>query len=254
MNHHTKDRLQQLGHALQREIEDPLTCAQCQTLLPELMQAEHEPGADMTHDERWRTVRDHLALCPYCLEAYQQLQEWLADSLADAIPSASVYPTFDLSFLESPSPAPLVLDWPFALLEKSRQQGKAWVQATSHALYLLFAPPPSLAMAGWVTKSDQEDTLLQRITVDEAEYPGWEIEALLFASNEEQCKLEVSLYALTQPNTTLDGIAVTLFDGVEPRVELTDANGLVEFAAIARTRLAELALRIDLPAPPEQQN
>lgn len=252
MNHHAKDRLQQLGNALQSQIEDQLTCAQCQQLLPDYMQTEQESGTDIGEQARWAAVRDHLALCPYCLEAYQQLQEWLTASLADAIPNANQYPAFDLSFLESPAPAPSPLDWPFALLEQSRQQGRAWVQAASQALYLLFAPPPSPALAGWVTKSDPENSLLQRITLDEAEYPGWEIEALLFATDEGYCQLEVSLYALAQPETTLGGIAVTLFDGVESRVALTDANGLAEFAAIARMRLPELTLRIDLPTSPDQ--
>lgn len=243
-------RLQQLGRALQSQIEDPLTCDQCQALLPDYGTAENADAPPPSTNIRWAAVRHHLALCPYCTAAYQQMNEWLTAGNQDAIPGAATYPAFDLSFLEASAPAAAPFTWPFALLEKRRQQGVQWLHEAASGLYLLFTPAPALAGAGWAVKSGADDTLLARTVLGEDEYPGWEIEATVFATSADHCRVEVSLYAFAPLPDNLSGIVVTLHDGVTDRFALTDANGLAEFAAVPRERIAVFVLRVNLPSAP----
>lgn len=246
-NKQTTAPLHQLGRALRTQIEDSLTCDQCQAFLPDYVQAEQETSEGIGQEQRLVAVRDHLALCPYCAAAYEQVREWLSDSLHDATPSAVAYPAFDLAFLESPASAAPPFAWPFALLQKRRQQGEQWLQDTAGALYLLFAPPPALAGAGWAVKSAADTTPLARTVLSEDDFPGWEIEATVFAISADLCRVEISLYAFVPLPDDLSGIGITLHDGITERAALTDANGLVEFDAVLRTRLDNLIVRVDLP-------
>jgi len=243
-------RLQQLGRALQSQIEDTLTCDQCQALLPDYSTAENRDALLLSTETRWAAVSRHLALCPHCTAVYEQMNEWLTAGYQDAIPGAGAYPAFDLSFLEPPAAAASPLGWPLALLEKRRQQGVQWLHEAASGLYLLFTPTPALAGAGWAVKSGADDTLLARTVLGEDEYPGWEIEATVFATGADHCRVEVSLYAFAPLPDDLSGIVVTLHDGVAERFALTDANGLAEFAAVPRERIAAFVLRVDLPSAP----
>ena len=236
--------LQQLGNALRTQVEDTLTCEQCQLLLPEMIQGEQ--SQDNGAGQHTVAVHNHLALCPYCTAAYEQVREWITASLQDT-PRAVVYPTFDLSFLQPPPPVTPARAWPLALLQERRRQGEQWLHDLTSGLYLFFAPTPGLAEVGWAVKADAAELPLARTSFVEETLPGWEIEATIFATTADQCRVEIAVYAATPLTDDLAGIDISLYDGVNERVACTDANGLVEFDAIPRTRIGELILRIELP-------
>ncbi|MFN8494086.1 MAG: hypothetical protein U0350_41190 [Caldilineaceae bacterium] len=247
-NSDTKAALQQLGRALHSQIEDTLTCDQCQARLPDYIQAEHESGAKGGEAQFAVAIRHHLALCPHCQAAYAQVQAWLTTGFEDALPKTVTYPTFELSFLQPPLPTTSPFTWPLAHLQKHRQQSQQWFQDRIGNLYLFFAPAPLLAEVGWAVKSNAEESLLARTSLSEDDSPGWEIEAAIFATGPDLCRVEVSLYAFAPLPDDLAGIGVALHDGVNERFALTDAHGIVEFEDVPRDRIGDLLLRIDLPA------
>src|SRR5262249_36517831 len=117
--------LQALVTALRSPVEDTISCATCQAMLPDFIQAHHSGELVHTAGPRFVELRNHLALCPHCTAAYEQVMVALQESERDVIPPAEAYPTFDLAFLaDAPVAATPSLGTlgPLALIDKAIEQ------------------------------------------------------------------------------------------------------------------------------------
>lgn len=243
MEDDTQRQLRQLGQALENQFEDTLTCDQCQAILPDYVSATVGVGAAALAPTEQVAVEYHLALCPHCTAAHQQVQAWFSQSLSDTIPTASPYPDFDLTFLTPQPTSATIKSNPRQILTILRQQGKQFLQDTLGELYLLLNLAPQNA-SGWAVKSGEENLLLARTLLSDVDVPGWEVEATAFAVDAEISRLEVSLYSIDSSRQDLSGITVTLDDGVSERVGVSDTNGLVEFDRVRRERLPSVVVHI----------
>jgi len=64
--------MKHLWRALDTAAQDRLTCQACQDRLPEYLLARALGGPGQA---RWRDVELHLATCPFCSSAYDELAE-----------------------------------------------------------------------------------------------------------------------------------------------------------------------------------
>ena len=229
-------RLRQMAQALDSIIEDRLTCDTCQAQLADYVHAQ----ATGTAGNEFIDIRDHLALCPYCAEAYAQVYEWVLASQADAIPVAESYPAFKLPFLTEAA-------WSEEVVQRAIQQGRQWVQDALGAIYVLFGPglqaQPAIA---WATKSAEPGAMLYQAVLEEEAAPGWEIEVSAFVEDEDTCRIEVALYRPGEPDAELAGNPVTLrYEQVSEAVE-TDDGGVVEIAGVPIAKLDQVVVRVEL--------
>lgn len=227
-------RIHQLMQAVAGSAEDPLTCDECQAWLPEYVEAQ----AAGSIAGRFANVRRHLALCPHCAEVYTQVSELVQESHADAVPVAESYPDFDLSMIQE-------MTWPKGLVQDALEQGRRRVHDTAGALYLLLGPDVTAQQTvAWATKSAQAGTLLHQITLSDAPATDWEVEVLVFADDDDFCRIEVALYHAGATDTELADIPITLRYHETLETQITDAGGVVEFAGIPISTLDEMVIRV----------
>lgn len=246
----TAPRLQQLVRTAMDGRDDRISCDTCQARLPDYIQAQLEAIQAVRMDMESEEVRDHLALCPYCLAAYAEVTELLLASQADTIPVAATYPVFNaIPISPALSPKSATPAWSTDTVQRAIAAGQQWVQDTLGGVYLLLAQTiQTQPEASWALKSSAAGTLLAQIVLGEDEIIGWEIEASVFADVENfaLCRVEVALYNIDDPSAPLNGITVTLHSGDITHTRLTDEGGVAEFADVPRTDLAHMAIRVAL--------
>ena len=93
---HCKGRLGYLVRALRSNVEDALTCQQCQDQLPDYVQAQ-ETGR--TDESQWQPVALHLQTCPHCAATRTELVELTQFAYGEQGEEPPFIPTPDLSFL-----------------------------------------------------------------------------------------------------------------------------------------------------------
>ncbi|MFQ5857769.1 MAG: hypothetical protein ACE5LU_19360 [Anaerolineae bacterium] len=227
-------RLRRIAQALNSTVEDRLTCDACQAQLADYVHAQ----AAGTDTDRFADVRDHLALCPFCAEAFAQVYEWVLASLADAVPVAESYPAFELPFLAEAI-------WSDDVVRRAIEQGRQWIQDALGAVYVLLGPglqaQPAVA---WVTKSGEPGALLYQTVLEEEAAPGWEIEVSAFMEDEATCRVEVALYRPGAPDAELAGVPITLWYEQVFETAETDAGGVAEFASVLRSKLDQIVVRV----------
>lgn len=134
-------------------------------------------------------------------------------------------------------------------------QGKQWVVDATGNLSLLFGASPQLSTNSAMLKSSapkdaDREQMLQQITVAEPDALGdWDITATVFAEGEATCRIEVSIFS-SDLSTNLAGIAVIFQQDDEQIAQTTDENGHTLFTGIARNRLDEALLQVQLPSVP----
>lgn len=230
-----RDHLRRLAQAVAGSVEDQLTCDECQAQLPEFVHAQTTGAVD----EQFDAVRGHLALCPHCADAYDQISELVRASRADAVPVADSYPEFDLSTATATS---LTGD----VVQDALDRGRQWVRDAAGALYVLFGPGlQTRPTPAWATKSAQPGTLLYQVTLGAEETAGWEVEVLVFAEDDETCNIEVALYRPGANDTDLVQIPIALRYGDVVRTRTTDAGGVAEFDRVPTTSLEDVVIRVE---------
>src|SRR6266545_2497958 len=92
--------MKHLWRALKSEEVDRLTCQACQNRLPEYLLAETNQKTNLP---QWRAMRLHLAICPVCSQARDELVELAEAGEGRPGLAPSFTPRPRLSFL-SPRP------------------------------------------------------------------------------------------------------------------------------------------------------
>lgn len=227
-------RLHRLAQAVASSAEDALTCEECQAQLAAYVEAQ-AAGSPV---DTFEGVRRHLALCPYCADAYAQLSELVQASRADVIPVAESYPEFDLSMLRESSGAGDVI-------QDALDRGRQWVYDAAGGLYVLFGPNVAAQQTpAWATKSTQRGTLLHQVTISDEPAEGWEVDVLAFAEDNDLCRIEVALYRAGATDTELAEIPITLRYGQTSETRATDTGGVVEFAGVPISALDDAIIRV----------
>ena len=107
-------QMTQFRRALQSEQEDSLSCEECQVQLPDLIYAQIEStqaqGKNPVSPNN-QNVLAHLALCPHCATAYAEVTEMLLASEMDAVPTAAVYPAFEVPLARPKNAMPPPAVW-----------------------------------------------------------------------------------------------------------------------------------------------
>jgi hypothetical protein len=242
-----ESRVGHLIRALITDEEDPLTCQECQDLLPDYLQAEREGQA---HEERWHAVALHLETCPHCAAEYATLSDLVALAYGERGVEPPRYPVPKLAFLH-PSLAPdpnwyqVALDYGRAWLEKETGRWRQlWLslptlgdrQQRAPALAGLMGevavPPPSVhrTLAPANANFEIELTVVPDPTSDDADL----------------CRVDVAL-TLQDRFGDFSAVQVTLLWGSDARTEETDALGQVSFTGLPCDQLASMRLIVTLP-------
>jgi hypothetical protein len=220
-------------------------------------------------------VRVHLALCPYCAEAYSQVAEWIQASEADRVEVTTEYPHFDFSFLSddridnataaalgAASSEDAVSPWLMERVGQAIAAGKSWVGDAAGNLYLwLGSGLKTQPTAGWALKSAEPGARLAH-TLFSGDATGshtgdelaqWEIEISAVADDEieTECQIEVAVYPLGGQRE-LAGIVVMLHSGSMVQRMLTDAAGVAVFAGVPIGALDQVIVQVGVGAQPRQ--
>lgn len=247
----SRAQLRQWLAAIAGHVDDALTCEQSQAQLPDFLMTQMDAAtSDGPDSARFADLRNHLALCPFCTEAYAQSAEWLLASLRDEVPAASVYPTFHFSFLtKTPTSLPTsVATMPAvaARLHDAIDAGKRWLDDAAGGFFLLFGPNlQSQPAVAWATKSAAPGSLLAQMVLTEEEIASWEVTVAAFAQEgaADLCEIEVALF---RTGVTLQGIAVALSTGSDERRAETDSSGVVTFDDVPLAQLPQVVVHIAL--------
>lgn len=231
-------RLGFLVRALSAEVEDPLTCAECEALLPDYVQAQQIGCGE---EARWQPVAAHLASCPHCAAAQADLEALLGLAFGERIMTRVQTPAPDLAFLR-PTSAPPPAPRPWRLDEL----GRLIVELTDALLEAVQAPPrqPAYALAG--LKSDAPGTLFTLpIPVPEADLDVT-IQAARARAAPDRCTLYVQVDIPSRGGWPhLAGTEVTLVQPEgDPLQEWTDAYGEAVFEGVPVEKLGGLVIEV----------
>jgi hypothetical protein len=222
-----RGRLGHLIRVLSTDVEDRLTCEECEALLPEYILAKQN-GAD--EEARWQPVTEHLASCPHCALAYA---EWTALS-EGAYGTPGQRPT--------PAPAPDLSFLPTVRSEPAR----LIVELTDQLLGTLLPPAHQPAHALARLKSAAPGTLFEL----PIQVPDADLNVTIQAEGEHaapgRCTLCVRVDIPSRGGWPhLAGTEVTLKqDGHEPSLAWTDAYGKAVFESVPIENLAGLVIDI----------
>jgi hypothetical protein len=242
-------RLGFLIRALSTDEEDPLTCTECEALLPDYVQAEQNGSGN---EARWQPVAVHLASCPACTVARAELVSLLDLTFGEASQPPAPTPAPDLAFLRPALKEPADLDEPAAQSKPAAPPwrlddlGRMIVELTDELLGALLPPArqPACALAG--LKSAAPGTLF-RLPI-QAPDAGLNvtIQAETARAAPDRCTLTVSVDIPSRGGWPhLAGTEVTLCQaGREPDQEWTDAYGEALFENVPVAKLSGLVIEV----------
>jgi hypothetical protein len=150
--HQCPDCRQRIGYlvrALNTDTVDKLSCHICQERLPEYVSVAAAARADTS----WRAVTLHLAICPQCAAAYDELIELIALAQGERGLEPPPYSVPALSFLDPTKSRPWYLEGLNRLV----------IEFTSELLAGLRMAGPALAPVG--LKADAPAAVLQPFTL-----------------------------------------------------------------------------------------
>jgi hypothetical protein len=233
--HQCPDCRQRIGYlvrALNTDIVDKLDCRVCQERLPEYVGVATAARAGA----KWRAVALHLALCPHCAAAYDELVELTALAQGERGVEPPPYSVPDLSFLDPTMSRP----W------RVEGLGRLVIEFTSELLAGLRMAGPALAPMG--LKADAPAAMLQPFTlVGEIEDQDVTITVEPMHNQPAHCTVVVRVDIPSRggwPN--LGGTLVTLRRGaVTLGSRATDDLGNAVFERVATDDLAQLAFVIE---------
>ena len=224
-----------LALALRSDVEDALTCTECEERLPEYVLAAQ---SGQESEARWQPVAVHLAGCPHCIEARAELE--LLIEFQEAGPRPARTPAPDLAFLRPARSEPAAAPWRLDGL------GRLIVELTDELLGRLLPPArqPTYALAG--LKSAAPGTLFEL----PIEAPEADLNVTIQAEGEraapDRCTLSVQVEIPSRGGWPhLAGTEVTLRQSIgEPSQEWTDAYGEAVFEGVPIENLAGLVIEV----------
>lgn len=233
-------RLGFLIRALSRDEEDPLTCTECEALLPDYVQAEQERRGG---EARWQPVVAHLATCPACTAARAELVSLLDLALGARTPPPARTPAPDLAFLRPAQDEPADRTQPSWRLD---ELGRMIVELTDDLLATLLPPArqPAYALAG--LKSAVPGTLFELPIQAPDAGLNVTIQAETVRAAPDRCTLTVSVDIPGRGGWPhLAGTEVTLCQvNGEPCQEWTDAYGEAVFENVPVAKLSGLVIEV----------
>lgn len=221
-------RLRQLAKALAEPEEDQLSCTAAEEHLLTYIEAQ----ASGQVDGNYQPLQTHLAVCPSCLATYADIVERRMATLADRIPVAATYPTFDLSFLRQGGQQ----------AQKNEQTGaspllppiSALITGVRIRLGQLLAAQQQLAV---IVRSRAPEKPLWTLSYEAEKEGGWEAELTAYAEDETFCRLEVAIYRAGVTDMDLGDLPVTLTYGETELPGKTVTGGKVFFSHIPQAQL-----------------
>jgi hypothetical protein len=186
------------------------------------------------------------------------VEEWMNTWLADEIPPVdTALPVFDFSFLDKTDPAQT--KQPQAESEQPRlfemmRIGRQQVDEQLHRLIIHFSQIPQILAGPQVAfgvrgkhdsiwETEEDGGKIFQISLPE-ELGIWGGEVSAFAENEQACRVEIAVYRIDEPTSSLANVAiVSAYDDVSETL-YTDMGGVVEFKGIPRNKLAEITVHI----------
>jgi len=248
------NRARRLAKAL-IEPADDAACSACLDALEAYVDLQID-GAN--YQAAQPTVARHLDSCVACADAYAMLYE---ARLAEArMPVPSIIPTFDLSFLRQPAPAPMArrLAELGDAAARLREAMAGAVDRTGERLRLTLSTallelmPPPLATAAALRSAAAEGAPLVELTLDEPDGPvehlRLSVYARLGAPDHSTVRVRVALRGLEWPD--LAEVPVTLNVDGKQHEAVTDVWGEAVFEAIATAAVPRLQVEIDTAAIP----
>jgi hypothetical protein len=225
--------------ALSADVEDPLTCTECEALLPDYVQAQQ---SGQGKEARWQPIATHLASCPHCVEERAELEMLVKEAFVGGEKRPLRAPAPDLSFLEPTRTGKPAAPQPWRLDEL----GRLLVEFTDDLLCSLLLPArrPAYALAG--LKSSTPGMLFELpIQAPDADL-GVTIRAEGERAASDHCTLCVQVDIPSRGGWPhLAGTEVTLKQpGHEPAQEWTDAYGEAIFDGIPVENLAGLVIEV----------
>jgi hypothetical protein len=237
-------RLCVLIRALSQDVEDPLTCAMCQALLPGYVQTEQDGEG---REARWQPVAAHLASCPYCMLARAELEALLDLAYAKIGQQAEATPAPDLAFLHSSqneASAPWQLD----------ELGRLTIELTEQLLSTLLPPahdePARRSEAASAYTAAGKSAVQATLFELPIQAPDADLDVTIQAESEravpDRCTLSVQVDLPSRGGWPhLAGTTVTLKqNGREPAQEWTDSSGRAVFENVPIENLAGLVIEV----------
>ncbi len=234
---HCQTNLLHLTEALQTDIEDELTCGECEERLPEYLTALDEGQGDET---RWQPIAFHIKICPHCTNVFQELAELMELALeVDDTPTAA-YPTPDLSFLSksniAPTETPQITPW-------LDEMGRLMIQFSAELLQSL--QPPPLAPTGLKKQANAQVLLKYDWQTDEGDIEV-AITAEAVSDDPDHCTVLVVVNIPNRggwPNLADTAVALKRNDTIL-EAGSTDAFGHIIFEGVAIQDLSQLLFEI----------
>ena len=221
------------------DVEEPLTCTECEALLPDYVQAQQSGEGG---EARWEPVAVHLSGCPHCAEARAELELLIEQAYTPGGQRPERTPAPDLSFLDpgrTGTPA-APQTWQLDNL------GRLIVEFTDELLGSLLPPARQPAFAWVGIKSSAPGVLFELpIQTSDADLHVT-IQAERARAASDHCVLSVQVDIPSRGGWPhLAGTAVTLKQSDhEPRQEWTDAFGEAVFDEIPVENLGGLVIEV----------
>ena len=236
-----KRKLARLSRVALSQQADRVTCGQCQTELPDYVQAQVE-GLDLA--KLFPEVKNHLSLCPHCQRYYQELLDIDGLILSDSLPHPASYSLPNLSFLNRPS-------IPERLGEIIRR-GAYWVQGQTRTLVVdigtflqVLSQQPALALATRGENHEPAKTLYQ-IVLGPENLDDLDVEVTVYQQPDGSGVARVVVH-VSVPSRLLDGFAgnqVQMKARGTTRAALTDEDGRAIFENVPLDELKEATFAI----------
>lgn len=182
----------------------------------------------------------------------ETVDEWLQAWLADEISPLDTLPVFNFSFLDPTEPPvaeshqPGLGEMVRAGVQKVEEQIDRLTIHFSQIPQIMAGPQGLLGVRGkhdGIWGAEEAGGKIFQFSLPE-ERGIWGGEVSAFAENDQTCRVEIAVYRIDKPASSLANVAiVSQYDDVSEEL-YTDAGGVVEFTGIPRNKLAEITVHI----------